>query len=114
MMDIRIDYKAEFNSEISATNWRGWKTLFIQGVILPCPIFGTVITNEKPTADPNTIFAKVMLYLSTVTIQNLLSESIPVGSHELQDLGIKKGLVNDSLAICRLKSLILMHDRTCA
>jgi hypothetical protein len=37
--------------------------LFVQGVILPCPIFGKVMPAEQ-TSDPNTVYAKVMLQIA--------------------------------------------------
>lgn len=60
-MEIKNDYKDEFNSEMPSSTWRGWKTLFIKGCILPCPIWSDDLPPEHPRSDPNEIFAKVQI-----------------------------------------------------
>ncbi|KAL3675037.1 hypothetical protein R1sor_024985 [Riccia sorocarpa] len=58
MTEIRNDYEDEFNVEMPASTWRGWKTLFIKGHILPCPFWRDDLPRDQAWADPNEVYAK--------------------------------------------------------
>ncbi|KAL2623602.1 hypothetical protein R1flu_003807 [Riccia fluitans] len=81
MTEVRNDYKDEFNAEMPPSTWRGWKTLFIKGHILPCPIWREDLPRDHQWADPNEVFAKetVTQYLEE---QGEWQSMFPIGKNK--------------------------------